>query len=101
MSVSFYDHPVTGKLHFRATAGGAGAGATGQFDAPATAVDIERNRVEYGAYLRRKSDGPTENKSNKTDMTEKNLYIADLETALARATAIIEALNAEIARLKA
>ncbi len=101
MSVNFYDHPVTGKLHFRATAGGEGSGATGQFDAPATAIDIERNRVEHDAYLRRKADGHRENMNNKTDMTEKNLYIADLEAALARATATIEALNAEIAQLKA
>lgn len=50
----FYDHPETGRLHFRCTAGGHGGGKTGVFDGIATPEDIREYPDHYHEYQRAK-----------------------------------------------
>ena len=50
MPAAFYDHPVTGKLHIRAPAGGGGS----EFDGPATEADIRNHAEAHQRYLAEK-----------------------------------------------
>ena len=46
----FYDHPHTGKLHFKGVAGG----GTSEFDGPATATDIRNYPHEHARHIEMK-----------------------------------------------
>lgn len=46
MSAAFYDHPVTGKLHLRAPAGGGGS----EYDGLATETDIRNHPEAHQRY---------------------------------------------------
>lgn len=92
MPIKFYDHPKTGVLHFRASAGG-GDGSGSIFDVPATEDHKNQNRVEYNQYLLLKENGSVELKNAPGDLEARDLYIANLEGQLRTARTEIERLN--------
>ncbi len=75
----FYDHPHTGKLHFRALAGGHGGGATSEFDAPARPEDIAAFHNAHAAYVRKKHLAAQQNAT----AAEKEAALEKLDDAVA------------------
>jgi hypothetical protein len=93
--IRFYDHPHSGKLYFRADAGG-GMHATSEYDAPATAADIKQHAEAYDQYVKAKTAGKLQIAPAGMDRErDKDRHIDDLKAQLAKALRTIERLNAE------
>jgi len=78
MMAEFFDHPETGKLHFRSAAGGTGGGSTSVFEAPATPADIAAHPREHARYLRAKELAARQDASE----AERAKVIAEVEHAV-------------------
>lgn len=89
----FYDHPVTGKLHFSSPAGGAGGGITSVFDAPATPADLAAYPLQHARYMNDKraaaekveADAAAETETAKV-VDEVKAAVADVDKVLAHQT---------------
>ncbi len=98
MAVSFYDNAKTGKVHFRADAGGGSTTSqTSVFDVPATPALIEKHRAAYDDYVEACKNPDSPNIRYLDRAEAQKIYVAHLESAVVQARATIEKMTAEIA----
>jgi hypothetical protein len=77
----FFDHPETGKLHFRSVAGGTGGGATSVYEAPATKADMAAHPGAHARYLIAKRQAAEKANAAAVKAAETKAEVAQIEAS--------------------